>query len=204
MNAPAPRFHTPITVARPRGARLLEGFSPRLERHVRLFRHQAFDYWIRLESDPAVRAFCERPARRRFGDRDLIVDFWVKTVSGEAFVLVMDSDPDSSLPEDVEGVPVQQIPLSEQSAFSVWTTNWQRILNTVVATRGSVPRQLCRSIIDVVRQPTSLADIERAFSGTDIPLLRGAVFELLRVGDLRTPELMRSSLGMHTCFEARS
>jgi len=56
------RFHAPLEVARPRGCRLLEAFSPKLTRPIRLFERASFEQWIRLEADPAVLSLCERPA----------------------------------------------------------------------------------------------------------------------------------------------
>ena len=52
MNGSARRFGSPVDVPRPRGARLLEAFSPKLGRRVRLFDHAAFEQWIQLEADP--------------------------------------------------------------------------------------------------------------------------------------------------------
>ena len=49
-----------MSMPRPRGARLLTAFSPKLGRTVRAFDHAGFDQWIRLEADPGVNAFCCR------------------------------------------------------------------------------------------------------------------------------------------------
>lgn len=59
----AARFASPLQSTRPRGARLIESHSPKLGRRVRLFDHLAFSQWIRLEVDPLVESFCERPVR---------------------------------------------------------------------------------------------------------------------------------------------
>ena len=59
------RFGSPVTASRPRGARLLEAHSPKLDRCVRFFDHLAFSQWVRLKADPGVLKFCERPAPRR-------------------------------------------------------------------------------------------------------------------------------------------
>jgi hypothetical protein len=48
---------------RPRGARLIEGFSPKLERRLQFFDHATFAVWIALEATPDVISFCERPSR---------------------------------------------------------------------------------------------------------------------------------------------
>jgi hypothetical protein len=46
---------------RPRGARLIEGFSPKLGRRLQFFDHATFGVWIGLEATPDVITFCERP-----------------------------------------------------------------------------------------------------------------------------------------------
>ena len=53
--------------ARPRGARLIEGFSPKLGRRLQFFDHTAFAVWIALEATPDVTGVClSRVARRVF------------------------------------------------------------------------------------------------------------------------------------------
>ena len=69
------RFVAPLASARPRGGRLIEGFSPKLKRRMRLFSHASFAQWMRLEADPAVRTFCERPARLAGEPAARLVDF---------------------------------------------------------------------------------------------------------------------------------
>jgi len=66
------RFHAPPEVARPRGCRLLEAFSPKLTRPIRLFERASFEQWIRLEADPkALRAGLGRPGGSRSMSRQL-------------------------------------------------------------------------------------------------------------------------------------
>jgi len=43
--------------------RLLTAFSPKLDRTVCAFDYVCLEQWARLESDPTVTSFCERPAR---------------------------------------------------------------------------------------------------------------------------------------------
>ena len=85
----APRFLAPSSAARPRGARLIEGFSPKLGRRVTLFDHAAFATWIDLEADPEVVAFCERPALSGPQAPGASIDFWVRRFDGEEFVSVI-------------------------------------------------------------------------------------------------------------------
>ena len=78
MNGLAPRFSSPVDVPRPRGSRLLEAFSPKLGRRVRLFDHAAFGQWIQLEADPSVLCLCERPQRLGVNGNGRLIDFWVE------------------------------------------------------------------------------------------------------------------------------
>jgi hypothetical protein len=77
MNGSVRRFGTPVDVPRPRGSRLLEAFSPKLGRRVRLFNHAAFEQWIQLEADPSVLCLCERPQRLGVSGDGRLIDFWV-------------------------------------------------------------------------------------------------------------------------------
>lgn len=51
MKESSPRFVAPMSTPRPRGARLLTAFSPKLGRTVRAFDHAAFEQWVRLEPE---------------------------------------------------------------------------------------------------------------------------------------------------------
>src|SRR5687767_4396418 len=85
------RFLSPTPVPRPRGSRLIEAFSPKLGRRLQCFGRHAFDQWIRLESDPAVLTFCERPLALN-GDDKRGVDYWVRSPNQE-ILLVVGDDP---------------------------------------------------------------------------------------------------------------
>ena len=88
MRKLSPRFSEPIDMARPRGARLLEAFSPKLGPLVRHFDRAAFDYWVVLEADPGVEIFCERPVRFRAPKGETMADFWVRSQHHEAILLL--------------------------------------------------------------------------------------------------------------------
>ena len=55
-------FQSAISYARPRGVRVIGAYSPKLGRRLQCFGEYAFGQGIRLESDPSVQTFCERPA----------------------------------------------------------------------------------------------------------------------------------------------
>ena len=127
-----PRFAVPVDVARPRGARLLEAFSPKLGRTVRYFDHAAFEYWVGLEANPGVQIFCERPVRFPNGEGDGTADFWVRRQAGEAILLLGSRDA-AVVPSEVDGLPVQVVAAAEIAAARTWVRNWQRMLPAIVA-----------------------------------------------------------------------
>ena len=89
----AARFGTPLETVRPRGGRLIEGFSAKLQRRVRLLSHPSFAQWIRLEADPSVIAFCERPSRAGPEPDARLIDFWVQGPDGQEMLLLDPQQP---------------------------------------------------------------------------------------------------------------
>jgi hypothetical protein len=51
----------PVALARPRGAHRFEAFSLKLARRLTFYRRPLLEQWVRLEANPAVTTFCERP-----------------------------------------------------------------------------------------------------------------------------------------------
>ncbi len=199
MKGFTPRFAAPLDAPRPRGARLLEAFSPKLGRRVRLFDHACFEQWIRFEADPSVLWLCERPARLRAARDARLIDFWIQRCDGEQQLLVdRAAEP---APETVNGLPVHRIAAAELAAAAMWVANWQRMLPVVNATRTCLPKGLAHSVLRFVRAPLALSLIEHQFSIGDPPLVRGAIFELLRTGQLRAPSLHSQPLSLHTLLE---
>ena len=194
------RFRAPLFVARPRGSRLLEACSPTLGRRVQFFDRTNFALWIRLESDPTVISFCERPVRLGPSPGDRCIDFWAQRQDGET-MLVLDSEPGESVPQSVQGIPVQIVAPSEMAAASTWVLNWERMLPVINATRRLIPAELSKAILDSVRQPVSLARVEQERSAGDPSLVRGAIFELLRSGRISAPSLHTQPLTLHTLLE---
>ena len=203
MSTCEPRFSTPLESPRPRGARLLEGYSPKIGRRVRLFDRARFDQWLRLEADPMVLRLCERPMRIGPSPSSRFVDFWVERSDGERLLIVgdinvaVDVEP---VPLAAPDVPVQRIAPAELAAAAVWIANWQQMLPIIVCTRSWLPCPLSLSIQEYVRDPMALSRIERAFSIGDPSVVRSAIFELLRIGRLAAPSLHTQPLSQHTLF----
>ena len=194
-------FSAPLSVPRPRGARLLEGFSPKLRRRVQLFDRASFAQWIRLEADPNVLSMFERPARMGPAPNAKLIDFWVLRANCDEFV-ALEATPPDQLPAVVDELPVHTIRRADLAAAAVWINNWQRMLPVINATRSLVPKHLLKTICHGVRQPKALGLLEHEFSIADPGVVRGAIFELLRVGQLVSPGLHIEPLSRHTLVEA--
>ncbi|MDM0117862.1 hypothetical protein QTI66_37850 [Variovorax sp. J22R133] len=202
----AARFGTPLETVRPRGGRVIEGFSAKLQRRIRLFSHSHFAQWIRLEADPSVIAFCERPARVGPQPDALLVDFWVDGPHGQTMLLLDSQRPGAvpAVPSQLDGIPVRTVAAAELAAAAVWISNWSRMLPVVNATRSLLPTPLLRSVLDHVQEPISLARLEHELSFGDPSLARGAIFEQLRLGRICAPSLHTQPLGLHTQLEPLS
>ena len=204
MKGLTPRYLRPIDLARPRGARLLEAFSPKLERAVRFFDSAAFDFWIGLEADPKVTGFCERPVRSEGDFATIPIDFWVRRVARdheEMIVLERDGEVEGVVPAVVDGLPVRLVREAEQAASAVWIENWQRMLSPIIATRDLRPGGLTRSVLRFVSQPRAFSAIERELVVDDPSLVRATCFELLRTGELFAPSLRTQFLSPLTILE---
>ena len=201
MKESAPRFVTPMSTPRPRGARLLTAFSPKLGRTVRAFDHAAFEQWVRLEVDPSILTFCEHPCRVGAGDDGRLIDFWAARSGQEEMLVVARGQGSAKLPKSAQNIPLRLVPAAEQAAAGVWVANWLRMIPVINATRGTAPKTLVKSLLNLVRRPLSLSLIEHELSVGDPAVVRGTIFELLRTGQLVAPSLHTQALSLHTLVE---
>lgn len=192
---------TPLAIARPRGARMIEARSPKLGRLVQHYDHASFQQWVRLEADPSVSAFCERPARIDPDPTSQLISYWVSRQNAQEFVMLVDGDIPADLPQEHDGSPMRVVTPPELCAASVWIDNWQRMLPVINCSAGLVTPALRRSIVALSNWPTSLLAIEREFAKTEPMLVRAAVFDLLRTGGLIAPSLHTQRLSLHTVLE---
>lgn len=198
MKDSSARFAAPLETVRPRGGRLIEGFSVKLQRRVRLFSHSSFAQWIRLEADPSVLAFCERPARAGPGPASRLIDFWVQRADEDAMLLLAERE---DVPSQLHGMGMRVVGDAELAAASIWIGNWSRMLPVINATRTVLPPSILRSVVTHVREVMSLGRLEQELSFGNPSLARGAIFEQLRSGAIRAPSLHTQPIGLHTLLE---
>jgi hypothetical protein len=195
------RFARPLDLVRTRGTRLLEAYSPKLARRVQHIDRASFLQWVRLEADPEVTGFCERPARLGREPASRPIGFWVERGQAQEFVVLSDGSPEEDLPAEHEGTPLRVIAPAELAAHGVWIANWQRMLPVVTTTRSLMTTALKRAVLTFVDAPMPLSRIEREHAAGDPMLVRGAVFELLRTGALAAPSLHTQPLALGSMIE---
>lgn len=195
------RFHTPISTTRPRGARVIEAYSPKLGRRLQCFGEEAFRQWIWLEADPSITTFCERPVFLGTGDDKRSVDFWVRQPDRE-LLLVIDEQRQASTFTigDVE-LTVRTILPIELAAARIWIDNWECMLPAIVSCRQLLSGSFLRVVLKSVCEPMQLSRIEAELGTNDLPLVRAAVFTLLHRGQLQAPCLHTEPLSFLTCIQ---
>ncbi|KVD78832.1 hypothetical protein WI89_30630 [Burkholderia ubonensis] len=77
------RFVHAVDSTRPYYAHRYDLFGLKIGRRLTLFGQDALDLWIRLELDPHVLAYCDRPMCIPDTKPSRLVDFWVRTFDGE-------------------------------------------------------------------------------------------------------------------------
>ena len=200
MTNPA-RFQSAVSSTRPRGARVIEAYSPKLGRRLHSFGEDVFRQWIRLEADPMVVAFCERPAYLGAGDEKRLADFWVRKADRE-LLLVLDAENQiTSLAIGDIDLAVRTVQTVELAAARVWVGNWERILPVIGSCRQYIAQSLQNSILKFVAEPMPLARIEQEFVTGDPTLVRASVFRLLHQGKLQAPQLHTEPLSYLTFFQ---
>lgn len=195
----------PVALVRPRGAHWIEAFSPKLNRRLTLYRRCAFDVWILIETDPAIRTFCERPGYVDFGGQRRLADFWVDGSQRQELILLPgpfvthDASYDPRFNDD-SAIGIRSVGQADLAASQMWISNWKRMLPCIVVTRDLVSASLLDAVERFVDSPRPLLAIEREFSGGDPILARAAAFWLLYAGRVSASELRTDALSSMTCF----
>lgn len=211
-------WQTPVDLPRPRGAPRLEGWSAKLQRVVQLYDRAAFELWLLLESDPEVVRFCERPVLIDTPAGRWLADFYVRLrrveelrvievppqaepVPAEAAVDLA-SRPAHVQMGDGSRIKIRYVAHADLLAARPWTCNWERMLPYLAANQTLLPRQLQSDVLRFTAKRRALHDVERAFAGVDLMLVRTAVFSLLHRGKLLAPSLRVEPLSGFTVFTA--
>jgi hypothetical protein len=108
---------------------------------------------MRLESDPAVLTFCERPLTYDDGDERRLIDFWVRERDQKALLVVGD---DLAVPDKVAratSITVRAVSLAELAAARIWIANRERMLPCMITSRACLADTLLKSVACFISEP---------------------------------------------------
>jgi hypothetical protein len=190
-----------MAITRPRGSRMIEARSPKLGRLVQHYDQASFQQWIRLEADPSVSTFCERPARIGPDPTSQLISFWVSRNQAQEFVMLVTGQRQGDLPNEHDGKPLRVVTSPELAAAAMWIDNWQRMLPVVNCSVNLVTPALRQSVLALCNASITLLAVERELAKAQPMLVRAAVFDLLRTGGLASPSLHTERLSLHILLE---
>ncbi len=180
---------------------MIEARSPKLGRLVQHYDQASFQQWIRLEADPSVSTFCERPARIGPDPTSQLISFWVSRNQAQEFVMLVTGQRQGDLPNEHDGKPLRVVTSPELAAAAMWIDNWQRMLPVVNCSVNLVTPALRQSVLALCNASITLLAVERELAKAQPMLVRAAVFDLLRTGGLASPSLHTERLSLHILLE---
>ncbi|CAE6956308.1 hypothetical protein IQ290_31635 [Burkholderia sp. R-70199] len=208
-----PRFLRAVNNARPHGAHRYDLFGPKIGRRLTLFGRFALDVWVRLESDPHVVTYCERPLCIPDAKPPRVVDFWVRTHNGEKLCLLLRTAeatsagqggplfPAFQLWSQASSLQLQMIHPQELNDPQVLHENRIMMLRYLAGSYALPVDGLMPGVLFACSNGTTLAELERQFAAADPILVRSAAFRLVLDGQVRCPTLPLEPLGPRTRLE---
>jgi hypothetical protein len=208
-----PRFLRAVNSARPHGAHRYNLFGPKIGRRLTLFGRLALDLWVRLESDPHVVTYCERPLCIPDAKPPRIVDFWVRTHNGEKLCLLLRTAEATSVGPGgplfpafqswsrASSLQLQMIHPKELDDPRPLRENRIMMLRYLAGSHALPAEKLTPGVITACSDGTTLAELERQFAAADPMLVRSAAFSLVLDGQVRCPTLALEPLGPRTRLE---
>lgn len=208
-------YTRPLPLVRRASDRRIEIFSPKLGRRLSLSSYAAWQLWLALEANPAVAAFCERPAALDGSPRRTL-DFWVRfnrdDCADEFWLLVDETNDDTTsdeaglpasatcLPKCIRGTALRLVPRSTLRAWSIPVANWAQLVPHLVTWRRFADPVLAQSIAVYLEQYRSLDDVLERFADHDSAMAEAALYSLVANGRVLSPDLSTSPLSGSTRF----
>ena len=186
--------------------RRLEVFSPKLARRLSLGSYDAWRCWIALEANPAITSFCERPVRMA-GRNSAMIDFWVELRGSpdSEFWLLWSAHGDADAagtpaPKRLHNHPVRLITQEIIASWKVPVANWAQIVPVLVSFRRYRKPLLEQSIVAQLAQYTALDELIHHFVRDDPDEVTAALYWLVAIGRVRSPDLGAQPLTGATRF----
>ena len=208
-----PRFVRAVNNARPFGTHRYDLFGPKIGRRLTLFGRSALNLWIRLESDPLVVTYCERPVCIPDVKPSRVADFWVRTRIDERLCVVLRTAESTSTGKGhslfpafqswsrASSLQLQMIHQQELDDPQVLRENRIVMLRYLASSHALPLDGLMSGVLAACNNDPTLADLERQFARDDPMLVRSAAFRLVLGGQVRCPALALETLGPGTRLE---
>jgi len=199
-------MHTPTAHPLTRGQRdavnLYIAWSIRLGRSLELIGPAAYEYWLLLEWDSHIRAFCERPiVLGELPERVLMPDFWVcpggkvphyiSLVADDSITRFKDELPRPTFdleedPHTLNGTPRFWVSdkILRDSVIGLRNRKYLTPYAAEAAQRPDLPRRDAVRRLAKVRGSCSWLDFERSFDESMRHMVRCELAYLLHKGDL--------------------
>lgn len=209
-----PRFRRAVNAGRPFGTHRFDVFGPKVARPLTLHGWNALHLWLRLEADPRVITYCERPMHIPDARPMRLVDFWVREQAGERLLVVLRP---AEAAADAQGARLFP-------AFDTWSRVQSMALRTLRPGELDDPELLRRNrltmlrhvaagmpvgsdvfapdVLEACRNSVTLAELEQRFAPLDPSVLRAAAFRLVLGGALQCPTLATQPLGLNSTLVA--
>ncbi|MGF6781291.1 hypothetical protein [Paraburkholderia sp. GAS334] len=190
-----------------------KNFGPKIGRRLTLFGRLALDLWVRLESDPYVVTYCERPLCIPDAKPSRVVDFWVRTRHDEKLCVVLRTAEWTSVAQGhslfpafqswsrASSMQLQMIHPQELDDPQVLRENRIMMLRYLAGSHTLPVEKLTSDVITACSDGTTLAELERRFATVDPMLVRSAAFRLVLRGEVGCPALAFEPLGPNTHLE---
>lgn len=206
------RFLAPADHSRPYKSHRYDVFGLKVEREVTLFGATALTAWVRLEADPLVRTYCERPLVIPDVRPKRVVDFWVDVQGKQQLWLLRRprevelTSPEQALPAFAtwaasNGLELRYIDTDRTGGSPLYIDNWGRILRDLAANRRFVSAVLKARVLEIFTSARPLSSLSGMFPDEDPVLLRSAAYHLLHNGKLRCSNLDQLPLGPASIME---
>jgi hypothetical protein len=201
------RFRKAATSARPYGSHRYDVFGPKIGRRLTLFGRQALQQWLRLEADPFVVTYCERPLLVPETATGRAADFWVGMDDGELLYLIARPAEATLLAEGHGLYPALQawtracsmtlrfiLPVELDDSETL-CANRLTMLQYVAASNADISAGLLSSVLSACDGGVSLGELEQRCDGLNPAVVRTAVFSLMLSGRLACPTIASQPLG---------
>lgn len=203
------RFQKAVTPSRPHGSHRFDVFGPKIGRRLTLFGREALQLWLRMEADPQVVTYCERPMR--ISGRSRAADFWVETNVGEQLYLIARLPPGPSAGQGAcpcpcpcpaleawglaRSIALRVISPDDLNDSEMLCQNRLTMLQYVAARPLATVAESRTTILSACESGLSLAVLERQFEQIDPAVVRTTAFSLILQDRLACPTIASQPLG---------